>query len=293
MMSLLRSLRILWFGPLPMALLAQARDVHCGLTVEYMRTKSSDQQFQQLTDGTVDAVVTAIDNVVEWNRQAPEADFRVYAQMESTTQLTLFGRHGIAGLDSLRGRNLLVDAPANGFAVALLALLDTVGMSGTDCTFVPAGGVTERLDALLAGDGDATLLGPPFDQVAAQAGCPKLASVNETWPQFPGQGLVLLRKRYIELAQALAAWLMDLGDMRDWMLASPDEAIKLLVDAGLPPAFAATAPNASPASWRPDRAGIELLIEHRQIAGLPGGDLRYSDLVDLSLFEQVVGKLAT
>lgn len=280
-------LRILWFGPLPAALLAKARDAHPGLDVAYLRTKSSDQQFEQLVDHSVDAVVTAIDNVVEWNRRAPDADFRVFAQMEKTTELTLFGRRGLADLESLRGRNLLVDAPANGFAVALLALLDQAEINSTDCNLLPAGGVTERLDALLAGSGDATLLGPPFDEAAAAAGCPILASVNKTWPQFPGQGLVLSRKRYRELFPALAAWLKGLGETGDWMAASPQNAIAGLVEAGLPPAFAATAVTAAPASWRPDLAGIELLIEHRRIAGLAGSNLSYSDLVDLSLVDQL------
>jgi hypothetical protein len=56
-----------------------------------------------------------------------------------------------------------------------------------------------------------------------------------------------------------------------------------LEDAGMPPAFAATALSASPASWIPNAAGTELLIAHRRITGLPGADLKYSDLVDLSL----------
>lgn len=280
-------LRILWFGPLPAALVAEARDAHPGLDVEYLRTKSSDQQFEQLADHSVDAVVTAIDNVVEWNRRAPDADFRVFAQMEKTTELTLFGRRGLADLESLGGRNLLVDAPANGFAVALLALLDLAEINRADCNLMPAGGVTERLDALLDGEGDATLLGPPFSQAAVAAGCPVLASVNETWPQFPGQGLVLSRKRYRELFPALAAWIKGLSETRDWMAASPQSAIAGLVEAGLQPAFAATAVTAAPTSWRPDPAGIELLIEHRRIAGLAGSNLSYSDLVDLSLVDQV------
>lgn len=281
------ALRILWFGPLPAALLARDRGAFSGLDVEYLRTRSSDQQFDQLVDGSVDAVVTAIDNVVEWNRRAPDADFRVFAQMEKTTDLAIFGRRGITDLNSLRGSNLLVDAPANGFAVALLAMLEKVGIKGSECALLTAGGVTERLDALLAGDGDATLLGPPFDQAALKAGCPKLASVNEAWPHFPGQGLVLSRKRYHELLPALIAWFRGLGEMRDWMATSQEDAIAVLTEAGLPPAFARASLSAVPASWRPDPAGIGLLIEHRRIVGLSGSDLDYSDLVDLSLVDQV------
>jgi ABC-type nitrate/sulfonate/bicarbonate transport system substrate-binding protein len=282
MISTGKTFRILWFGPLPAALLADTRADQ----VEYQRTRSSDQQFEQLVDGSVDAVVTAIDNVVEWNRRAPGADFRVFAQLEKSTDLALFGRPGLAGLEALRGARLLVDAPANGFAVALLALLDTVGIAARDCTLVPAGGVTERLDALLAGQGDATLLGPPFDQAAREAGCRQLAGINAQWPQFPGQGLVLSRSKARDLRPELIAWLDAMTKSRDWMKSAPEEATASLIEAGLPRGFAARAPHLAPASWRPDPAGIALLIEHRRTVEFGGGDLDYADLVDLSLIDQ-------
>lgn len=281
------NLRILWFGPLPTALLAGARGAHPGLEVDYLRTRSSDQQFDLLVDGSVDAVVTAIDNVVEWNRRAPEADFRVFAQVERSTDLALFGRPGLAGIEDLRSPRLLVDAPQNGFAVALLALLAQAGIAPRACALEPAGGVTERLEALLAGKGDSTLLGPPFDQAALDAGCPKLASVNEVWPDFPGQGLIVSRRRFEALEAALVQWLRAMEAVRSWMAGEPDEAIASLCAAGLPQAFAARAAGLVPKTWTPDAVGLALLIEHRRIVGLSGTALEYDDLVDLSLVEQV------
>ena len=43
----------------------------------------------------------------------------------------------------------------------------------------------------MAGDADATLLGPPIDELAAAAGMRCLATVNSLLPDFPGQGLVV------------------------------------------------------------------------------------------------------
>lgn len=281
------NLRILWFGPLPTALIADARGECPGLEVEYIRTRSSDQQFEQLLDGSVDAAITAIDNVVEWSRRAPEGDFRAVAQMESATELRLLGRRGLSDIQELHGSQLLVDAPANGFAVALRALLDISGVKSGDCNLVPAGGVTERLEALLAGKGDATLLGPPFDNAALESGCSILASINQVWPHFPGQGLVVSRRRYDTTRRALTAWLQAASATREWMASSPDAAAELLIGTGLPAGFASQVMGSVPLSWRPDTAGIELLIEHRRIVGLVGGDLGYSDLVDLSLLDRI------
>lgn len=283
------SLRILWFGPLLAAMLAKARGEHDELEVDYLRTRSSGQQFEQLCDGSVDAVITSIDNVVEWNRRSPDTEFRVYAQVEKTTKLALFSRPGISIINELRGARLLVDAPANGFAVALLALLDKAGIVRSECELIQAGGVTERLEALLEPRGDATLLGPPFDQTASAAGCRNLANIDSVWPHFPGQGLVLSRPRFQELLPALTLWLEALDRVRDWMISSPDAAAALLSQEGFPSASASGLTQTLSASWRPDPEGIALLLEHRRKVGLPGGDLGYSDLVDLALVNQIQG----
>ena len=49
----------------------------------------------------------------------------------------------------------------------------------------------KRFDALLDGAVDGTLLGPPFDERARASGKRELASVQEAFPAFPGQGLVV------------------------------------------------------------------------------------------------------
>jgi ABC-type nitrate/sulfonate/bicarbonate transport system substrate-binding protein len=209
--------------------------------------------------GRADAVVTAMDNVMDWNLRAGPRDLRIVAQLERTTPLTLVGQKRRAGPEDLRGATILVDAPRNGFIVALRAMLAESGVGPQAYALEPVGGVQERFEALVKGRGDATLLGPPFDAMALEAELVRISTVQERYPAFPGQGLVVSAAAMGRLRPALSAWLRALDMARERMGSD------------------------APASLRPDRAGVQLLIEQRRQVGLPGAETSYEQLVDDSL----------
>jgi hypothetical protein len=66
-----------------------------------------------------------------------------------------------------------------------------LGQAGVQVDYVEVGGVRERFDSLLAGEVAGTLLGPPFDGLARDAGMRELVTVQQAFPDFPGQGLVV------------------------------------------------------------------------------------------------------
>jgi ABC-type nitrate/sulfonate/bicarbonate transport system substrate-binding protein len=279
----MHTLRLLWFVPSPVAVVADAWGLTAGVTVHAERNPSSDAQFHALASGQVGAVVTAIDNVMDWNLRDGPRDLRVIAQMESTTPLTLVGRKGRASLEGMRGATILVDAPRNGFIVALRAMLADSGVGPDAYALESVGGVKERFDALVAGRGDATLLGPPFDAMALHAGLVRMAGVQERYPAFPGQGLVVSAGAIERLRPALSLWLSALEQARIRMGSDAGAARQALARAGFPePALDAMVYSA-PATLRPDRAGVELLIEQRRKVGLPGADTSYEQLVDASV----------
>src|SRR4051812_18041143 len=166
----MHTLRLLWFVPSPVAVVASALKLAPGVTLRAERNPSSDAQYEALASGEVDAVVTAMDNVMDWNLRPGVQDLRIVAQLEHTTPLTLVAQKGCTRLEDLRGATILVDAPRNGFIVALRAMLAERGIGPDAYSLERVGGVKERHDALVGGRGDATLLGPPFDAMALQAG---------------------------------------------------------------------------------------------------------------------------
>ncbi|WP_436291421.1 ABC transporter substrate-binding protein [Variovorax sp. LjRoot178] len=282
----MHTLRVLWFVPSPLAVVADALKLTADVTLHAERNPSSDAQFEALATGRVDAVVTAMDNVMDWNLRPGPHDLRVVAQLERTTPLTLVGQKVRGKLQDLCGATLLVDAPRNGFIVALRAMLAEEGVSPDAYALEPVGGVTERYDAIMAGRGDATLLGPPFDAMALQAGLSRIASVQERYPTFPGQGLVVSAGALERLRPTLSAWLRGLESARKRMGSDPDAARQALAFAGFPAAAVEVMVRYAPVSLHPDRAGVELLIEQRRLVGLPGAGTVYEELVNPSVLPQ-------
>lgn len=270
------SLKLIWFLEPALSLYANLPDEHRPLSI---LTKSSDEQYHALLSGKADAAITSMDNVMDWNLRESSKDFVIIAQMEKTTHLTLMGRPGLVSIEDIKGGVLLVDAPANGFVVAARKLLSEYGMGASDYELIPSGGVRERYDALVLGNGDAALLGPPFDLQAEAAGATILAKVNDRYPTYPGQGLVIRKSRLVKIREELARWLSLLAKAINRSHAEPDDLVAIFQEHGLPERVACAFAASLPVSLVPDPLGVETVISQRREVGLRGGDVTYSDLV--------------
>ncbi|NLT27162.1 MAG: ABC transporter substrate-binding protein [Microbacteriaceae bacterium] len=155
-----------------------------------LRSSGSPGQLRGLLDGELDGAVTAMDNLFAWVGAGTE--LALVGLVEPTTPLAFIARGGLQDLTDLAGRRVAVDAFDNGFSLAARHLL---AEHGIEPEWHEVGGVRERYDALIAGTTDATLLGPPFDDHALDAGCELLARVQDSHPAFPGQGLVVRADR--------------------------------------------------------------------------------------------------
>lgn len=277
------TLKAIWFVP-PVIAGAADRAGFCaaaGVTAEGVLTRSSDEQFEALRDGRMDAAVTAMDNVILWNRRAGGSDLRIVAQIEANTGISLFARPEFTSATDLAGRRVLVDSPYNGFVVVLRAMLADAGVDWAGCEIVEAGGVKERFDQLVSGAGDATLLGPPFAEMAEAQGLRRLCDADVAYPGFPGQGLVVRQALIDARGEELSAWLGALERARAACLADPAATAAALTAGGLPLPVAQRLAGFVGETLLPSRGGIELLLGQRRALGLPGGDETYDNLVDL------------
>jgi len=280
-----KPLRVIWFLPLPLAVIAEARG-YCadrGVSVETVVTASSDQQFDAFAAGEVDAAVTAMDNVFMWNRRGPIDDLRVVAQMEFSTGSCLMARPGINTIAELKDAELLVDSPDNGFVVLLRAMLHDAGLAADDYRMKIVGGVRERFEGLLSGNGDAALLVPIFEPALISKGGSVLARVEDLYPDFPGQGLVTRQSASPEVQQALCAWLAALNDAREWSSNNREGAFAILREQGMDPAVAEALMATVPADFVPQVKGIDLLIDQRRRLGLPGAEGGQQSILDTQM----------
>jgi ABC-type nitrate/sulfonate/bicarbonate transport system substrate-binding protein len=276
-------LKAIWFVPPVIQGHAERRGLleRAGLTVEGTLTRSSDEQFEALRDGRQDAAVTAMDNVIMWNRRPGGGDFRIVAQVEANTGISLVAQVGFGSIAALAGERLLVDSAENGFVVALRALLADAGVDFAACDVIEAGGVKDRFDRLLAGEGAATLLGPPFTEIAEAKGLRRLADADAVYPGFPGQGLVVRQRLIDQRGDDLGCWLGALEQARSECRAQPEAVAAGLAASGLPQPVAERLAGFVGERLTPSPEGLELLIGQRRRLGLPGGDASRDTLVDL------------
>lgn len=202
-----------------------------GLRLEIDRVASSIAQFEDLRRGRYDLVLTSPDNVLayrfdEANPLGATMDVRILAGVDRGLGLSLLAAPGIATPAALAGRRIGVDTPESGFALALLALLEAEGLeAGTDYELVELGGTPRRLEQLLAGACDATMLNAGFDLRAEAAGCRRLVRVGYALAPYLATVLATTGDR-LEAAREplrrfLTAWLAALERARHPSEAGP------------------------------------------------------------------------
>lgn len=287
-------IKVNWFAPPVICLLAQTQGhlERARIVQTAKRTESSDEQYEGLLDSRFDVVVTAMDNVIGWNRRGAANDFRVVAQIETLSPVALVARPHIQRVEDLAGQDLLVDSAVNGFVIVLLAMLRDHGLDISRNPLVPAGGVTERFEALAEGRGQATLLGPPFVQLAVSQGMTRLVGANDLYPEFPGQGIVMRREELPRLRKPLGRWLAALERARAEARTDLSATRQQLILAGIPETAADFLAHNVPESLVPARPGIDVLSGQRAALGLPGADDVYTDIADLGPLEHSRADLA-
>jgi ABC-type nitrate/sulfonate/bicarbonate transport system substrate-binding protein len=167
---------------------------------------SSPAQFRALLDGAFDAVLTSPDNVLAYryspvNPLGETAPIEMLAAVDRGLGLALY-----AGRADLRGARFGVDVPGSGFAFAMYALAESLGLSREDYEVVALGSTPKRLTALLAGECDATMLNAGNELLAEAAGYHPVARVADVCSPYLGTVLAALDPAPVAaLASALTA----------------------------------------------------------------------------------------
>ena len=195
----------------PSVLLRVARDTgalaEAGLEVTETPVPSSPGQFSALLDGSLDAVLTSPDNVLAYrysptNPLGRTADARIVSAVDRGLGLGLYAASGPA---DLRGGTFGVDVPGSGFAFAMYALAESVGLGRDDYEVVALGSTPKRLQALLRGECAATMLNAGNELHAEAAGYRALATVSRTSAPYLGTVLAVVGDAQLEPAGRLAA----------------------------------------------------------------------------------------
>jgi hypothetical protein len=162
-----------------------------GLDVLEAPVDSSPGQFRSLVDGEIDVAFTSPDNVLAYrfsprNPLGGVLDVGIVNGIDRGLGLALYGRPGFDGAEGLPGARVGVDVPVSGFALAMYALTETLGVPRGAYELLALGSTPRRLTALLAGECDVTMLNAGNELLAEEAGCVRLASVADVCAPYLG-----------------------------------------------------------------------------------------------------------
>src|SRR5919107_846736 len=177
-----------------------------GLEVTEAAVPSSPAQFEALLAGELDAVLTSPDNILAYrysptNPLGRTADARIVSAVDRGLGLALYAAAEPA---RLRGGTFGVDVPGSGFAFAMYALAESVGLGRDDYEVVALGSTPKRLQALLRGECVATMLNAGNELHAEAAGYGALAAVSRTCTPYLGTVLAVVGEARLEPARRLA-----------------------------------------------------------------------------------------
>lgn len=206
-----------------------------GVRVTLTPTPNSTFQLTNLISGRFDMAVTAIDNVIAYMEGQGEAS----VQGTPDLAVVMGGDNGflrlvtvpeITSFADLRGKELSVDALTTGYAFVLRKLVELGGLRQEEVSYVRAGGVLQRYQALLEKRHAGTLLISPFEVQAEAQGFRVLANAARMLGAY--QGLVSATRRgWAEGHRAeVVGYIRGTVDALSWLYdpANRDDAIALL-----------------------------------------------------------------
>ncbi len=284
------------------------------LDVEVRYTTGSAAQLADLARGEYDLIQTAPDNVIAAHDNPAafgldSANRLAMVLGGSVGPLSIFARPSIVTLAALRGGNIGVDNPASGFALVVRDLLAPANLAiGRDYRFTGSGGTSARLDALLRGEVDATLLYAPYDTLAEAAGCARVATTAGRYPAYASLATAGLRSwvethgdvlvRYIAAMLEALRWIhvpANAGAVRTILRDEPALALDEATAAAAQRAFVAPGTGFGAAALL-EPAGVQQVIELRARYGASapanGGSLAVAELVDMRWYQRAREGLA-
>ena len=259
------------------------------LEVDITKTRSSVEQRQALQSGSVDVGLTAIDNLIPWN--ADGDDLRVFCQVERITVADFIVGPEIEGFSDLRGKVVAVDAPTTGFAIVVRQILARHGLEEGAYSLLAAGGPPARFDALVSGEAQAGLIGPPLNGPAVERGLRKLTTPEAEFPTLPGLVAVASAKRISDLRPVLGRYVRALERAANWVGDDTrEQALEFLARAGFEGDGGDELLAVVPSSVVPSYVGAELTFSMRESLGLlPAAPSRPDDILDFSVVEESLG----
>ena len=200
-------------------------------------TPNSVEMAKNLYSGKYDLALTAIDNIIAYDEgqgEAPDvpanAGFIALFGVDNG-MLSVMAKSDIGSIKELKGKTFSVDAMTTGFAFTQREMLKRNGMTDADVNWVKVGGGAQRLEALLKGEQDATLLNSPLDLAAESKGYKRLIRITDELGAYQGIVGAARRDHAEKNRTTIIAFIRGFKASVDWLAdpAHKDEALSIFM----------------------------------------------------------------
>lgn len=186
-----------------------------GLQVDVEYTPGSLYLSEALRAGKFHIGHTGADDAIADVEDHSSSDLFLFMGLHSGL-LSLVGAPESRDVESLRGKQLAVDARRSGFVFILEKTLRAAGFTPEDYKLVEVGGWESRFLALMEGKYAATLLTPPFIGQARAAGCHLLARGDKMIPVYQATGGAASRAWAKQNAETLVSYIRAYVEATQW-----------------------------------------------------------------------------
>lgn len=179
-----------------------------GVTLDYIAASSSSSVMQQLAAGSIDLGSGGlVDPVRAIDKGAPITLFRTEA---TVAPYEVYAKKDIKTWADLRGKTIMIGGVKDITRIYFERMAMANGLKSGDYDLVFAGATAQRFSALAGGSIDATIINPPLNFKAKNAGLTRLGATPDYVRDFPFTGyavsLAWARRHRAEIAGFLAAY---------------------------------------------------------------------------------------
>jgi ABC-type nitrate/sulfonate/bicarbonate transport system substrate-binding protein len=160
----------------------------------------------------------------------PQPEFFAFMGSDSGF-LSLVGSAGISSIEDFAGKTLSVDALTTGYAFVLYELLRRHGLERSAYGLRRVGGMVQRLNSLIEGNEDGTLLSAPYNLLANGHGLRPLVKATSVLGRYQGNVAAARRSWAKENAASVVAFIRGYKESIAWLYepAHRSEALGILV----------------------------------------------------------------
>lgn len=154
------------------------------ITIDLTFIDTDARLTSALIGGSVDLIANTVFIANAANQQG--ADLRLFCGLQNLPYYRFFTQPDVTSLEDLEGKTLAVsEADTGADAFVIQEWLRPLGLEkDTNYEMTNAGGLANRLAALSSGAVDGTILVPPFDLQAIEAGFTQLGASPDAVPHF-------------------------------------------------------------------------------------------------------------